>query len=58
MKTKILIVLVIIFCFGIFTNCSDFDEDEDEENFQGTMQAQINGELIIFDEAYGDRSSS
>lgn len=37
----------------IFFSCSKPNGDDDY--FKGTMQARINGELIIFDEAYGDR---
>jgi len=53
MNPKILPKLICILSVGIFISCSILKEDED--NFKGTMQAQINGELIIFDEAYGDR---
>lgn len=53
MKTQILSKLIVIFCFGIFISCGILNQDED--NLKGTMQAKINGKLIIFNEAYGDR---
>ncbi len=56
MKTKILVKLIVIFCLGVFMGC--LIPDKDEENFKGTMQAQINGNLINFNEAYGDRRLS
>ncbi|KAF0236425.1 MAG: hypothetical protein FD181_2734 [Prolixibacteraceae bacterium] len=52
MKTNIQNILVIIFFTGVFTGCSFLNE---EDNFNGTMDARINDNLIIFDEAYGNR---
>jgi len=53
MKAKIQALFLIVFCVGMITGCGVNDEDDDY--YSGTMQARVNDELIIFDEAYGDR---
>ena len=56
MKSKILSNLIIVFCFLTCASCEFASEDEDF--FNGTMQAKVNDALIKFDEAYGDLSLS
>jgi len=56
MKTKILSNLLFVCCFLTYASCEFAGEDEDF--FNGTMQAKVNEEVIIFDEAYGDLSLS
>ncbi len=51
MKTTLLIRSVIIFCLITCFSCSK--DSVDEERFTGTMQAKINGELIVFESASG-----
>ncbi len=53
MKHKFLTRLIILFYCGLFTSCGFLDEDD--KYFNGTMQARVNDELILFDQAYGER---
>lgn len=45
--------LLMICCFSIIISCGILDEEDD--SFNGTMQAKVNDELISFDDVYGDR---
>ncbi|GAP69556.1 hypothetical protein BA6E_1216 [Bacteroidales bacterium 6E] len=56
MHNRILFKLMFIFFLLVLAGCSKLNEEDDY--FKGTMQARINGELVIFDEAYGDRRLS
>ena len=51
MKTILKFKHVIIFCLLICFGCSK--DSLDNERFSGTMQAKINGELIVFESASG-----
>ena len=53
MKTTIIFRFVLAFCLLACIYCSK-DVDNEEVTFRGTMEAKINGELIIFDWASGD----
>jgi len=52
MKSKILSNLIIVFCFLTYASCEFTNEDEDF--FNGTMEAKVNNQQIIFKDAYGD----
>ena len=49
---KTIFKLITIIYVMSFMNCSK--DSISEEPFSGTMQAKINGELVVFDTAYGN----
>ena len=51
MKTTLLIRSTLILCIAICLGCSK--DSIDDERFKGTMQAKVNGELIVFERASG-----
>ena len=51
MKTTLIIRNIIIFCLITCFSCSK--DSIDEERFKGTMQAKVNGELIVFEGSAG-----
>ena len=53
MKTTKLLLVLLLSLF--FVDCSKSDDDS-QDRFEGTMEAKINGELIIFERAHGDGS--
>lgn len=56
MNNKALYFLLASFSLTLIVGCNRLVEEDDF--FKGTMQARINGDLIVFGEAYGNRSLS
>lgn len=54
MKTNHIKIALIIISFFTFFSCSK--DSSDENRFEGTMEAKINGELVTFHSAWGDGS--
>jgi len=54
MKATLIFRISLIFCLLTFFCCSKDSLEEDP--YQGTMEAKINGELVIFDRAMGEGS--
>lgn len=48
-------IIFLLFLSLLFFSCSKNDNDN-QDRFEGTMEAKINGELIIFERATGDGS--
>lgn len=49
---KILLLLTVLLLVFLFTTCSK-KEDDEKIKFQGTMEAKVNGKLVIFEHASG-----